>query len=47
MNEEGIMVYCKACDKYLKLLYQKNQPVQNEQVDEQDSEQDLMADIIK
>ncbi len=28
INEEGIMVYCKACDKYLKLLHQKNQAVQ-------------------
>ena len=41
------MVYCKACDKYLNLLYQKSQPVQNEQVCEQDDEQDLIADIIR
>ncbi len=47
INEEGIMVYCKACDKYLNLLYQKSQPVQNEQVCEQDDEQDLIADIIR
>ena len=43
INEEGIMVYCKACDKYLNLLYQKSQPVQNEQV----CEQDLIANIIR
>ena len=47
INEEGIMVCCKACDKYLNLLYQKSQPVQNEQVCEQDDEQDLIADIIR
>lgn len=47
INEEGIMVYCKACDKYLKLLHQKNQAVQIEQDNEQDGEQDLIADIIK
>lgn len=43
INEEGIMVYCKACDKYLKLLHQKNQAVHFEQ----DSEQELIADIIR
>ena len=43
INEEGIMVCCKACDKYLNLLYQKSQPVQNEQV----CEQDLIANIIR
>ena len=43
INEEGIMVYCKACDKYLKLLHQKNQAVQIEQ----DNEQDLIANIIR
>ncbi len=43
INEEGIMVYCKVCDKYLNLLNQKNQPVQNEQV----CEQDLISGIIR
>lgn len=47
INEEGIMVYCKACDKYLKLLHQKNQAVHFEQDSEQDSEQELIADIIR
>lgn len=47
INEEGIMVYCKACDKYLKLLHQKNQAVHLEQDNEQDSEQELIADIIR
>lgn len=37
------MVFCKACDKYLKLLHQKNQAVHFEQ----DNEQDLIADIIR
>ncbi len=43
INEEGIMVYCKACKKYQRLLYEKNYPVQNEQ----DGEQDLTDAIIK
>lgn len=47
INQEGIMVYCKACDKYLKLMHQKNQAVQIEQDNEQDGEQDLIADIIR
>ncbi len=47
INQEGIMVYCKACDKYLKLMHQKNQSVQIEQDNEQDGEQDLIADIIR
>lgn len=37
------MVFCKACDKYLKLLHQKNQAVHFGQ----DNEQDLIADIIR
>lgn len=32
----GIMVLCKACDKYLELLNDEIHPVQNEQDDEQD-----------
>ncbi len=47
INEEGIMVYCKACEKYLKLLHQKNQAVHSEQDNEQDGEQDLISDIIR
>lgn len=47
INEEGIMVLCRACDKYQVLLYSTNHPVQDEQDNEQDSEQDLMTDIIK
>lgn len=40
-------MYCKACDKYLALLCEKNHSVHNEQVSEQDDEQDLMAIIVK
>jgi Predicted transcriptional regulator containing an HTH domain and an uncharacterized domain shared with the mammalian protein Schlafen len=47
MNEEGIMVYCKACDRYLDLLYEKKHLVQSEQDSEQDGEQDLIKSIIK
>lgn len=47
INEEGIMVLCRACDKYQVLLYSTNHPVHDEQDNEQDSEQDLMTDIIK
>lgn len=32
----GIMVLCKASDKYLELLHDELHPVQNEQDDEQD-----------
>lgn len=46
MNEEGIMVLCRACDKYRALLCRKNNPVHNEQDNEQDSEQDMMAAIV-
>ena len=46
INEEGIMVYCKACEKYLKLLHQKSQAVHFEQDNEQDGEQDLIAEQI-
>lgn len=44
INEAGIMVLCKACDRYLELLRNDVQhPVQNEQ----DVEQDIKSAIIK
>ena len=39
----GIMVLCKACDKYLELLHGELHPVQREQDDEQDVVNDIIA----
>ena len=36
IKKSGIMVLCKACDRYLDLLHDKSHPVQSEQDDEQD-----------
>ena len=36
ISASGIMVFCKACDKYLELLHGELHPVQKEQDDEQD-----------
>ena len=36
INKSGIMVLCKACDRYLELLHDKAHPVQSDQDDEQD-----------
>ena len=36
ISASGIMVLCKACDKYLELLHGELHPVQSEQDDEQD-----------
>ncbi len=36
ISASGIMVLCKACDKYLELLHDELHLVQNEQDDEQD-----------
>ncbi len=36
ISVSGIMVLCRACDKYLELLHDELHPVQNEQDDEQD-----------
>lgn len=36
ISENGIMVLCKACDRYLKILHGEVDPVQSEQDDEQD-----------
>ena len=42
INKSGIMVLCKACDRYLELLHDKSHPVQSEQ----DGEQDMVKAII-
>lgn len=47
INESGIMVLCRACDKYLKLLRDDGHHVQSEQDDEHDNEQDVEAAIIQ
>ena len=39
----GIMVLCKASDKYLELLHDELHPVQNEQDDEQDIVEAIIA----
>ena len=39
INKSGIMVLCKACDRYLELLHDKSHPVQ--------SEQDALFEICK
>lgn len=36
INEEGIMVLCKACDKYMRILQNDAHPVQNVKDDVQD-----------
>ena len=43
INESGIMVLCRACDKYLELLNDEPHSVQNEQ----DNEQDVVKAIIE
>jgi len=43
INEDGIMVLCRACDKYLKILQRDVHPVHSEQ----DSEQDVMNSIVE
>ncbi len=43
ISASGIMVLCKACDKYLELLKDEPHPVQNEQ----DNEQDVVKAIIE
>lgn len=37
ISAPGIMVLCKACDKYVELLNDETNPVQSEQDDEQDA----------
>ncbi len=43
ISEEGVMVQCKSCDRYLALLRGETHPVQIEQ----DDEQDMVKAIIK
>ena len=43
INESGIMVLCKACDKYLELLRGDNQ---HHGQNDQDSDQDIMEQIL-
>ena len=43
INVSGIMVLCKACDKYLELLNDETHPVQSEQDDEQDH---IMTEMV-
>ena len=43
ISASGIMVLCKACDKYLELLHGELHPVQSEQDDEQDIVNDIIA----
>lgn len=47
INESGIMVLCKACDRYMELLSGDGHLVHHEQDDEQDDEQDVINAIIK
>jgi ATP-dependent DNA helicase RecG len=37
ISEDGIMVLCKACERYLKILHGEINPVQSERDDEQDT----------
>ncbi|MCM1158238.1 MAG: putative DNA binding domain-containing protein [Bacteroidales bacterium] len=46
ISASGIMVLCKACDRYLKLLSDEPHLVQSEQDNEQDDEQDVIKAII-
>ena len=47
INADGIMVLCKACDKYLELLNGKsNQADQNEQVLKQDANNETSFETI-
>ena len=43
ISENGIMVLCKACDRYLRILHGEIHPVQSEQDDEQDMMNAILA----
>ena len=43
ISASGIMVLCKACDKYLELLNDETHPVQSEHDDEQDIVKAIIA----
>lgn len=48
INEAGIMVLCKACDRYLELLRDDGQHLgQGDQESEHDNDQDIMERIIE
>ena len=47
INGSGIMVLCKACDKYLKLLRPENYPAQHPEQNVQDNEQVVIDKIIE
>ena len=43
ISASGVMVLCKACEKYLELLDTVQHPVQNEQDNEQDASRDHVS----